>query len=146
LHLPSPHPYYSSDPLPRNRRRRCDKAPAPQTGCLYCNTLPLKCSLASPSSSSDTTWDGESADTTLAEERDNAQLLSDLSLCEELVSLYFRYIHDKFHSIFHLIESVANGTVPKIILYAIASLSARYTYATPLLSFYLLPSLVRTSL
>jgi hypothetical protein len=92
---------------------------------------------------------GESADTTLAEERDNAQLLSDLSLCEELVSLYFRYIHDKFHSIFHrprLMESVANRTVPKIILYAIASLSARYTYATPLLSFYLLPSLVRTSL
>jgi hypothetical protein len=50
------------------------------------------------------------------------------SLCEELVGLYFRFIHDTFHSLFHyptMMEDVSQGTVPPVILYAMISLSAR---------------------
>jgi hypothetical protein len=49
-------------------------------------------------------------------------------LCEELVDLYFRFIHDTFHSPFHrptMMQDVSQGTVPPVILYAIFSLSAR---------------------
>jgi hypothetical protein len=46
----------------------------------------------------------------------------------ELVSLYFDYIHDQFHSMYHrpsFTEDVARERVPKIILLAIIALSCR---------------------
>jgi hypothetical protein len=52
------------------------------------------------------------------------------ALCEELVNLYFRYIHDTFHSLFHkpsLIDDLRAGTIPQVILLAIISLSARFS-------------------
>jgi hypothetical protein len=51
-------------------------------------------------------------------------------LCEELVNLYFRYIHDTFHSLFHqpsLLEDLRAGTIPQVILLSIISLSARFS-------------------
>lgn len=51
-------------------------------------------------------------------------------LCLELVELYFDFIHDKFHSIFHrpsLTEDVRQGVVPPVILFAIFALSARFS-------------------
>jgi hypothetical protein len=47
----------------------------------------------------------------------------------ELLGLYFNFIHDQFHSIFHrpsLEEDVLQGTAPPIILYGIMALSARF--------------------
>lgn len=47
----------------------------------------------------------------------------------ELLYLYFDFIHDQFHSLFHrpsLEEDVLRGTVPPIILYGIMALSARF--------------------
>lgn len=44
--------------------------------------------------------------------------------------MYFRYIHDKFHSLFHqpsLMQDVADGTVPSVILFAIIGLAARFS-------------------
>lgn len=44
--------------------------------------------------------------------------------------MYFQYIHDTFHSIFHrpsLVEDVCSGTVPRVILLSIISLSARFS-------------------
>jgi hypothetical protein len=48
----------------------------------------------------------------------------------ELVNLYFEYIHDQFHSIYHrpsLIEDVACERAPKIVLFAILALSSRFS-------------------
>jgi hypothetical protein len=61
----------------------------------------------------------------------NGDLAIDLppqSLCEEVVDLYFRFIHDTFHSLFHrptMMQDVSQGTVSPVILYAMISLSAR---------------------
>jgi hypothetical protein len=55
--------------------------------------------------------------------------LPDQSLCAELVQLYFEYVHDKFHSLFHrpsFMEDVRNGQAPDILLYGMLALSARY--------------------
>jgi hypothetical protein len=47
-----------------------------------------------------------------------------------LVELYFRYIHDTFHSLFHqpsLMQDVIDGTIPEVLLFGIVSLSARFS-------------------
>lgn len=57
------------------------------------------------------------------------QLPSD-ALRVELVELYFRYIHDTFHSLFHqpsLMQGVINGTIPEVLLLGIISLSSRFS-------------------
>lgn len=44
--------------------------------------------------------------------------------------LYFQYIHDTFHSLFHqpsLMEDVRNGIAPRVVLLSIISLSARFS-------------------
>ena len=43
-------------------------------------------------------------------------------LCIELVELYFDYVHDKFHSLFHrpsLIDDIRRGATPEILIYGI---------------------------
>jgi hypothetical protein len=61
----------------------------------------------------------------------SCQSLSDLPpmpLRLELVKLYFDYIHDQFHSMYHrpsFTDDVARERVPKIILFAIFALSCR---------------------
>jgi hypothetical protein len=51
-----------------------------------------------------------------------------------LVDLYFEYIHDKPHTLFHppsLKASIADGTVSRTVLLSMIGLSARYEKATP---------------
>lgn len=51
-----------------------------------------------------------------------------MALRLELVDLYFEYIHDQFHSLFHrpsFTEDVANERVPDLVLFAIFALSSR---------------------
>lgn len=53
-----------------------------------------------------------------------------MALCEELVELYFRYVHIAFHNLFHrptLLSWVRDSSVPKILFFGVASLSARYS-------------------
>lgn len=60
----------------------------------------------------------------------SSSLLPDSALAEELVDLYFRYIHVAFHCLFHrptLRAAVRDGSVPKIIFLGVASLSARFS-------------------
>ncbi|PVH99354.1 C6 transcription factor-like protein [Periconia macrospinosa] len=48
----------------------------------------------------------------------------------ELVGLYFDYIHDQFHSMFHrpsFTQDVANDRIPSIILFAMFALSSRFS-------------------
>jgi len=56
-------------------------------------------------------------------------ILPPTELCLELVELYFDLIHDQFHSLFHrpsFIEQVKKGTAPRILLFAMMALSARF--------------------
>jgi hypothetical protein len=51
---------------------------------------------------------------------------------EELVILYFKYIHDKHHSLFHeptFMELISREEVPDVLLYAMMALAARYVEA-----------------
>lgn len=55
--------------------------------------------------------------------------LPDQPLCADLVKLYFDYVHDKFHSLFHrpsLMEDMLQGEAPEILIYGMLALSARY--------------------
>lgn len=57
--------------------------------------------------------------------------LPDQPLCTELVELYFDYVHDKFHSLFHrpsLVEDIRRGQAPENLIYGILALSARYAF------------------
>lgn len=50
-------------------------------------------------------------------------------ICVELVQLYFDFIHDKFHSLFHrpsVVEDVLQDRAPLILLYGMMALSARF--------------------
>jgi hypothetical protein len=52
-----------------------------------------------------------------------------MALRLELAGLYFDYIHDQFHSLFHrpsFLQDVAEDCVPAIVLLAMFALSARY--------------------
>ncbi|KAH9866273.1 hypothetical protein J1614_008839 [Plenodomus biglobosus] len=53
-----------------------------------------------------------------------------MELRQELVALYFDYIHDQFHSMYHrpsFVEMVQEDRVPNVILFAIFALSARFS-------------------
>ncbi|KAH8172540.1 fungal specific transcription factor domain-containing protein [Sarocladium implicatum] len=56
--------------------------------------------------------------------------LPPLKLQLELIDLYFSFIHDQFHSLFHrptFIDDAEKGRIPTIILFAIFSLSSRFS-------------------
>ncbi|KAM0327931.1 hypothetical protein ACHAQA_005330 [Verticillium albo-atrum] len=57
-------------------------------------------------------------------------IVPDAALCEELVDLYFRYAHIAFHNLFHrptFTARVQDSSIPKILFFGVASLSARYS-------------------
>ncbi|KAG5655164.1 hypothetical protein KAF25_001937 [Fusarium avenaceum] len=62
--------------------------------------------------------------------RVSSLVVPDAALAEELASLYFRYMHITFHNIFHratFMAQVKDSSVPKILFFGIAGLSARYS-------------------
>ena len=53
-----------------------------------------------------------------------------MALRLELVDLYFNYIHDQFHSMYHrpsLMDDVAKNRIPEVVLLAIIALSSRFS-------------------
>lgn len=59
-----------------------------------------------------------------------SRVLPPSDLSDELISLYFRYIHVAFHVLFHQPSFVAafeDGSLPVIIFYAVIGLSARFS-------------------
>lgn len=123
----------------RIRRRRCRFPNGPNSSCEYCASKRLKCTGFQPTSAPSTSASIRSLDEPSAGahsgngevvQSKSAVGLPPLEVCSELVSLYFDYIHDQFHSLFHrpsLEADLANGKVPLVILYAIIGLAARYT-------------------
>lgn len=119
----------------RIRRRRCRFPNGPNASCEYCVSKRLKCTGFQPTSAPSTSASirsldepARSGDGEIVQSK-SAVGLPPLEVCSELVSLYFDYIHDQFHSLFHrpsLEADLANGKVPLVILYAIIGLAARY--------------------
>ncbi|EXJ75249.1 uncharacterized protein A1O5_01945 [Cladophialophora psammophila CBS 110553] len=59
-----------------------------------------------------------------------SKLLPPLDLCEELINLYFRYIHVSFHVLFHkpsFLAAFKNGSLSRILLFAVIGMSARFS-------------------
>lgn len=57
-------------------------------------------------------------------------LLPEINLLLELVNLYFDYVHDQFHSLFHrptFFEDIAQQAVPEGLLYGMVGLGARFS-------------------
>ncbi|KAH7142311.1 hypothetical protein DER46DRAFT_640308 [Fusarium sp. MPI-SDFR-AT-0072] len=115
-----------------DRRKRCDR---PRLGvtCNFCISRRIACldPLAETLDSSKRSYEPLDHHADEGRSRHTSSLLApDLALREELVELYFRYAHIAFHNLFHrptLIASVRNSSVPKVIFFGIASLSARYS-------------------
>lgn len=63
-----------------------------------------------------------------SEEHAEVALLPPYNIRRELVLLYFKYVHDKHHSLFHqpsVEAELENGLVPEVLLYAMMALGAR---------------------
>ncbi|KAL0942717.1 C6 transcription factor [Colletotrichum truncatum] len=59
-----------------------------------------------------------------------AAAVADKALCFELVELYFKYIHDQLHSLFHrpsFMLDLHEGTAPLVLVYGMMALSARFS-------------------
>lgn len=124
------------------RRRRCRFLNGPTSSCEYCASKRLNCAgfhpTSAPSSSSAAPLPSEpSAGANggggeIVRSKSTVEI-PPLEVCSELLSLYFDYIHDQFHSLFHrpsLEADLANGNVPMVILYAIVGLAARYAISS----------------
>ncbi|KAF6824332.1 C6 transcription factor [Colletotrichum plurivorum] len=59
-----------------------------------------------------------------------AVAVADKALCFELVELYFKYIHDQLHSLFHrpsFMLDLHEGNAPLVLVYGMMALSARFS-------------------
>lgn len=115
------------------RRRRCEVRES--GSCTYCIARGLRCTLGrltghtaaedvglSPPDEN-LTWSS-----TVQREGMGSSHPTSRSLCAELVKLYFDYVHDQFHSLFHqpsFEKEMARGEAPRILLYGMMALSAR---------------------
>ena len=129
------------------RRRKCEVFEL-GAACTYCNERGLQCtrdsSTQSPSSSQSQSRSVKSKSASkdvavreLAPSSSNmypqrvtqqSYELPTRELYLELVHLYFDFIHDQFHTLFHrptFIEDVENDRAPPIIIFAMMALSAR---------------------
>ena len=117
----------------RNRRRKCEVT-KPKERCVYCAKRDVTCSFEAPTSAPNGLWAAPASPTTSEFELRRCQSISTQlpprHLCIELTKLYFQYIHDTFHSLFHApstIQDVEDGTLPRVLLFGIISLSARFS-------------------
>lgn len=136
-------PLLTLTPPSSNRRRKCEVT-QPGQACIYCRNRNVQCSFTHTgsigSNNNTPSWHGQSPIST--DGGDDLELtrwpttsaasigLPPQPLCEELVNLYFQYIHDTFHSIFHrpsLMDDVRHGVAPRVVLLSIISLAARFS-------------------
>ncbi|KAH6688325.1 hypothetical protein F5X68DRAFT_268366 [Plectosphaerella plurivora] len=120
----------------RDRRKKCERS-RPGISCNFCIKRGIECIgvvESPPAASCSSRKQYERLDGRLEDGSSRRQVSSlvvpDAALCEELVELYFRYAHVAFHNIFHrttFIASVRDSSIPKILFFGVASLSARYS-------------------
>ncbi|RDW62820.1 hypothetical protein BP5796_11122 [Coleophoma crateriformis] len=135
------------DPLPaskqkesdislRSRRRKCVISTG-SSSCTFCVSRGVACTngtlALSPKSGNSPRGHGPvvSTPTTPGEQSpDKYAQLPPMPLRLELIELYFDFIHDQFHHLFHrptFLDDAVQQRVPPIIIYAISALSARFS-------------------
>lgn len=104
----------------RNGKRRCDRAG--DSACSQCISRNIRCSAAAaPKQPSGPLSIKRSLPPILSPHTSNEHIY--------LVDLYFTFLHDKPHTLFHeptFKASVAEGTVSQPVLLAMMGMSARY--------------------
>lgn len=112
----------------RTRRRKCIRS---QQGiaCDFCTERNLQCIL---SCEVEFLEDGYEpiVPRRLHALTHKSKLLPPTELCEELIGLYFRYVHVSFHVLFHkpsFLSAFKDGSLPRILLFAVMGLSARFS-------------------
>jgi hypothetical protein len=118
----------------RSRRRKCEVT-NPNERCVYCAKRDVPCSFELPAGIPTGLWnDGPTSPTSsdhgLKRWQTPSTSLPPRQTCIDVTKLYFQYIHDTFHSLFHppsVIKEVEDGTIPKILLLGIISLAARFS-------------------
>ncbi|KAH7411361.1 fungal-specific transcription factor [Cadophora sp. MPI-SDFR-AT-0126] len=115
----------------RSRRKRCIFL-ARDIVCTHCREKQLDCT--GPRLGSQLIPRNDITTLTAVVQKSNPPVSNLLRLPTpivlEIVELYFDLIHDQFHTLFHrpsFTESVAKGTAPPVILYAMLALSARFS-------------------
>ncbi|KAK4235699.1 hypothetical protein C8A03DRAFT_17598, partial [Achaetomium macrosporum] len=115
------------------RRKRCDR-PRVGTSCTFCIRRGLECIVEQQSATAPAREDGYEPFVSTrgdgAAPISPAALMPDRQLCNELVDLYFRYIHVAFHNLFHrpsFEAGMLDGTIPKILVFGVFGLSARFS-------------------
>ncbi|CVL03369.1 uncharacterized protein FMAN_15231 [Fusarium mangiferae] len=117
----------------RDRRKKCDRS-RPGLSCNFCIKRGLDCVGVTDDPVPDTLEKhyeslGSKIDDGRAR-RVSSLVVPDAALAEGLASLYFRYMHITFHNIFHratFIAQVKDSSIPKILFFGVAGLSARYS-------------------
>lgn len=118
------------------RRRRCEIR-APGAPCIYCYDRRLSCTSSEPSKMLELNDSARFLNyqpsfdipTPIDISRKGKAHLPDQSLCTELVQLYFDYVHDQFHTLFHkpsFMENLLQGQAPSILVNGMMALSARW--------------------
>ncbi|KAK2602028.1 hypothetical protein QQS21_004455 [Conoideocrella luteorostrata] len=122
----------------RTRRRKCKIIPG-HLRCQICETQNLVCSRAGTLAGASYRSPGEARQqiqhqTVVVPAHENATSASvgiwDKSVCVELVDLYFTYIHDQFHSMFHrpsFMLDLQQNKAPNVIVYAMMATAARFS-------------------
>lgn len=114
------------------RRKKCIRT-KPGISCDFCIKRGLDCFFEPRSDNVAATNDYEplvAHSATVGLSAVSSLLIPDPELLMELVDLYFRYVHVAFHNIFHrptFEASVRNGSVPKILVFGVISLVARFS-------------------
>jgi hypothetical protein len=124
-------------PAPRSRRRKCHTERGAST-CSYCDERGFNCHRGgTPLKARRHENTGMAIQSPGSERAETGMPFPPWELCLELVELYFDLIHDQFHSLFHrpsFIEQVRKGTAPRVLLFAMMALSARFDSTNSLLS------------
>ncbi|KAB8205103.1 fungal-specific transcription factor domain-containing protein [Aspergillus parasiticus] len=121
----------------RQRRRRCEVR-TQGFPCVYCFDRGLSCTISDTPTKSDSQlehhYTPESIDTASTAgcgliQKGNG-FSTPQSLCSELTQLYFDYVHDQLHTLFHqpsFMKDLSEGKVTPILIYGIMALSARFS-------------------
>lgn len=116
----------------RAAKRRCTTAEIDSQQCLQCLQRNQSCSLAAITNlkKDDQPVSIVPRASAPSDEEPREISLVDMQTREHLVNLYLQLIHDKPHTLFHpptLRAQVHEDTVPRVILFSIMSLAARYS-------------------
>ncbi|KAF2459632.1 hypothetical protein BDY21DRAFT_338784 [Lineolata rhizophorae] len=115
----------------RTSKRKCSLMEG-RGSCAPCAQRKLQCSLASQTGRESSRLHRpilpQKADSTASTSGDLDDISSEV--CDDLVDLYLRLIHDKPHTLFHprtIRERIQRGTAPKGIVYCIMALGGRFS-------------------